>query len=76
MTGWNIGHDTHWRCAVLGDAAVDWLEAYDLSGTGNLAWTRDSLGGSPWQSAAMLQRYLEGYRRRILAGSHSTYTDH
>lgn len=59
MTGWNIGHDTHWRCAVLGDAAVDWLEAYDLSGSGNLAWTRDSLGGSPWQSATMLQRYRD-----------------
>ncbi len=59
MTAWIIGHDTRWRCAVLGDAAVDWLEAYDLSGNGNLAWTRDSLGGSPWQSAAMMQRYRE-----------------
>ena len=35
------------------------LEAYDLSGNGNLAWTRDSLGGSPWQSAAMMQRYRD-----------------
>ncbi len=59
MTAWIIGHDARWRCAVLGDAAVDWIEAYDLSGNGNLAWSRDSLGGSPWQSAAMLQRYRE-----------------
>jgi dipeptidyl aminopeptidase/acylaminoacyl peptidase len=59
MTAWIVGHDTRWRCAVLGDAAVDWVEAYDLSGTGNLAWSRDSLGGSPWESAAMMTRYRE-----------------
>jgi dipeptidyl aminopeptidase/acylaminoacyl peptidase len=59
MTAWIVGHDTRWRCAVLGDAAVDWVEAYDLSGTGNLAWSRDSLGGSPWQSDAMMARYRE-----------------
>lgn len=57
MTGWIIGHDARWRCAVVGDGAVDWLQAYDLSAAGNLAWTRDSLGGSPWESAAMYERY-------------------
>jgi dipeptidyl aminopeptidase/acylaminoacyl peptidase len=57
MTSWIIGHDSRWRCAVVGDGAVDWLQAYDLSASGNLAWTRDSLGGGPWQSAAMLARY-------------------
>ncbi|HTJ28578.1 MAG TPA: S9 family peptidase [Candidatus Limnocylindria bacterium] len=57
MTSWIIGHDSRWRCAVIGDGAVDWLQAYDLSGSGNLAWTRDSLGGGPWTSAAMLERY-------------------
>ncbi|HTW83299.1 MAG TPA: S9 family peptidase [Candidatus Sulfotelmatobacter sp.] len=59
MTGWIIGHDARWKCAVIGDGAVDWLQAYDLSAAGNLAWTRDSLGGSPWTSAAMLTRYRE-----------------
>jgi dipeptidyl aminopeptidase/acylaminoacyl peptidase len=51
MTTWMIGHYHNWRCAVVGDGMVDWLEEYDLSGTGNLAWTRDSLGGSPWNPA-------------------------
>lgn len=32
----------------MADGAVDWTQAYKLSGSGNLAWTRDSLGGSPW----------------------------
>jgi dipeptidyl aminopeptidase/acylaminoacyl peptidase len=59
MTGWIIGHDARWRCAVIGDGAVDWIETYDLSAVGNLAWARDSLGGSPWASAALLQRYRE-----------------
>jgi len=59
MTAWIVGRDTRWRCAVLGDAAVDWVQAYDLSGTGNLAWSHDSLGGSPWQSDAMMARYRE-----------------
>jgi dipeptidyl aminopeptidase/acylaminoacyl peptidase len=48
MTTWLIGHYHNWRCAVVGDGMVDWLEEYDLSATGNLAWARDSLGGSPW----------------------------
>jgi dipeptidyl aminopeptidase/acylaminoacyl peptidase len=48
MTTWLIGHWHHWRSAVVGDGMVDWIEEYDLSGTGNLAWARDSLGGSPW----------------------------
>ena len=48
MTAWMIGHTHNWRCAVIGDGAFDWVETYDLSATGNLAWTRDSLGGSPW----------------------------
>ncbi len=48
MTTWLIGHWHHWRSAVVGDGMVDWIEEYDLSATGNLAWARDSLGGSPW----------------------------
>ncbi|MGH8288197.1 MAG: prolyl oligopeptidase family serine peptidase [Steroidobacteraceae bacterium] len=55
MTAWLISHQHFWRCAVVADGAVDWTEEYELSGAGNLAWTRDSLGGSPWdkQSAAL-----------------------
>jgi dipeptidyl aminopeptidase/acylaminoacyl peptidase len=48
LTAWLIGHSHTWRCAVIGDGAFDWVETYDLSATGNLAWARDSLGGSPW----------------------------
>ncbi len=48
MTAWLISHQHFWRCAVVGDGAVDWTEEYELSAAGNLAWTRDSLGGSPW----------------------------
>lgn len=48
MTAWIIGHSHNWRCAVIGDGMVDWVETYDLSATGNLAWARDSFGGSPW----------------------------
>ncbi len=48
MTGWLISHQHFWRCAVVADGAVDWTEEYELSAAGNLAWTRDSLGGSPW----------------------------
>ncbi len=47
-----IGHWHHWRCAVVGDGMVDWKEEYDLSAAGNLAWARDSLGGSPWDPAS------------------------
>ena len=55
MTAWLISHQHFWRCAVVADGAVDWTEEYELSGAGNLAWTRDSLGGSPWdkQSAEL-----------------------
>ncbi|TAN04519.1 MAG: S9 family peptidase [Rhodanobacteraceae bacterium] len=50
MTTWLIGHQHFWRCAVVADGAVDWTEEYELSGTGNLAWARDSLGGTPWDA--------------------------
>ena len=55
MTAWLISHQHFWRCAVVADGAIDWTEEYELSGMGNLAWTRDSLGGSPWdaRSAAL-----------------------
>ncbi|HUA24758.1 MAG TPA: S9 family peptidase [Steroidobacteraceae bacterium] len=55
MTGWLIAHQHFWRCAVVADGALDWTEEYELSAAGNLAWTRDSLGGGPWdkQSAAL-----------------------
>lgn len=52
MTTWLIGHQHFWRCAVVADGAVDWTEEYELSGTGNLAWARDSLGGTPWDPAS------------------------
>ncbi len=59
MTAWLISHHHFWRCAVVADGAVDWTEEYNLSAAGNLAWTRDSLGGSPWDknSAAL---YIKG----------------
>jgi dipeptidyl aminopeptidase/acylaminoacyl peptidase len=55
MTAWLISHHHFWRCAVVADGVTDWTEEYELTGDGNLAWTRDSLGGSPWdkQSAAL-----------------------
>jgi dipeptidyl aminopeptidase/acylaminoacyl peptidase len=55
MTTWLISHHHFWRCAVVADGVTDWTEEYELTGAGNLAWTRDSLGGSPWdkQSAAL-----------------------
>jgi dipeptidyl aminopeptidase/acylaminoacyl peptidase len=59
MTAWMIGHYHTWRSAVIGDGVFDWVEAYDLSATGNLAWTRDSLGGSPW-IPANAQIYHDG----------------
>jgi dipeptidyl aminopeptidase/acylaminoacyl peptidase len=64
MTAWLISHQHFWRCAVVADGAVDWTEEYELSGAGNLAWTRDSLGGSPWD-----KRSAELYR----SGSPITY---
>jgi dipeptidyl aminopeptidase/acylaminoacyl peptidase len=48
MTSWLISHHHFWRCAVVADGVTDWTEEYELTGAGNLAWTRDSLGGSPW----------------------------
>ena len=57
MTAWLISHQHFWRCAVVADGAVDWTEEYELSAAGNLAWTRDSLGGSPWdKQSAQLYR--------------------
>ena len=55
MTTWLIAHQHFWRCAVVADGAVDWTQEYELAGDGNLAWVRDSLGGSPWnpRSAAL-----------------------
>jgi dipeptidyl aminopeptidase/acylaminoacyl peptidase len=52
MTAWLISHQHFWRCAVVADGALDWTQEYELSGAGNLAWTRDSLGGSPWDKAS------------------------
>lgn len=52
MTTWLISHQHFWRCAVVADGVLDWTEEYELSGEGNLAWTRDSLGGSPWDAAS------------------------
>jgi dipeptidyl aminopeptidase/acylaminoacyl peptidase len=52
MTTWLIGHDHRWKAAVVGDGMVDWLTEYDESAAGNLAWTRDSLGGTPMDPAA------------------------
>jgi len=48
MTTWSIGHDARWKAAVVADGAVDAIAGYNLSGTGNRAWLRDSFGGSPW----------------------------
>ncbi len=57
MTTWIIGHWHNWRSAVIGDGMVDWIQEYNLSAAGNLAWTRDSLGGTPSDaSAATLYR--------------------
>ena len=52
MTAWLISHEHFWRCAVVADGAFDWTQEYELSGAGNLAWTRDSLGGTPWDKAS------------------------
>jgi dipeptidyl aminopeptidase/acylaminoacyl peptidase len=52
MTAWLIGHQHFWRCAVVADGVTDWTEEYELTGAGNLAWTRGSLGGSPWDPAS------------------------
>lgn len=52
MTSWLIGHEHFWRSAVVADGVTDWRQEYDLSAAGNLAWTRDSLGGTPMNPAA------------------------
>ena len=52
MTTWLIGHEHIWRSAVVADGVTDWREEYDLSAAGNLAWTRDSLGGTPSDPSA------------------------
>lgn len=52
MTTWLIGHDHRWKAAVVGDGMVDWRTEYDESAAGNLAWTRDSLGGTPMDPAS------------------------
>jgi len=52
MTTWIIGHWHNWRAAVIGDGMVDWIQEYNLSAAGNLAWARDSLGGTPSDAAA------------------------
>jgi dipeptidyl aminopeptidase/acylaminoacyl peptidase len=52
MTTWLIGHQHIWRSAVVADGMVDWREEYDLAADGNLAWTRDSLGGTPMDPQA------------------------
>lgn len=52
MTSWLIGHDHRWKAAVVGDGMVDWRTEYDESAAGNLAWTRDSLGGTPMDPAS------------------------
>ena len=59
MTSWLIGHHHIWKCAVVADGAIDWTEEYELSGAGNLAWTRDSLGGTPWDPRSA-QLYVTG----------------
>ena len=48
MTGWLIGHDHRWRSAVVADGALDWKDTYNLTAVGNMAFSRDSLGGTPW----------------------------
>jgi dipeptidyl aminopeptidase/acylaminoacyl peptidase len=64
LTAWLIGHQHFWRCAVVADGVTDWTEEYELSGAGNMAWTRDSLGGSPWNPRS---------RRLYVSGSPITY---
>jgi dipeptidyl aminopeptidase/acylaminoacyl peptidase len=66
MTAWLISHDHRWRCAIVADGAVDWRATYDYSTDGNLAWARDSLGGTPADPAS-----ADLYR----TGSPITYAD-
>lgn len=59
MTSWLITQDHRWRSAVVADGVTDWAHEYCFSNSGNLAWTRDSLGGGPWDKAS------EGIYRRF-----------
>jgi dipeptidyl aminopeptidase/acylaminoacyl peptidase len=52
MTTWLIGHEHMWRSAAVADGVTDWRQEYDFSAAGNLAWTRDSLGGTPMDPTA------------------------
>lgn len=47
MSAWLMGHDHRWSSSIVADGAVDWLPTYNFSSFGNLAWARDSLGGTP-----------------------------
>ncbi|HEY3781906.1 MAG TPA: S9 family peptidase [Fimbriimonadaceae bacterium] len=47
LTCWLISHDHRWKSGSVLDGAVDWANEYNFSSDGNLAWTRDSLGGTP-----------------------------
>lgn len=47
MTAWLMGHDHRWRSAVVADGALDWRDTYNFTEVGNMAWARDSLGGTP-----------------------------
>ncbi len=47
MSAWLMGHDRRWTSSIVADGAVDWISTYNLSNFGNLAWARDSLGGTP-----------------------------
>lgn len=42
-----MGQDHRWTSSIVADGAVDWTATYNLSNFGNLAWARDSLGGTP-----------------------------
>ena len=59
MTAWIESHDARWKCAIVSDGMIDWKAEYDLSSTGNLAWARDSLGGTP-ADAASAALYRDG----------------
>jgi dipeptidyl aminopeptidase/acylaminoacyl peptidase len=50
MAAWLIAHDHRWQSAVVADGELDWTVTYSCSNSGNLAWVRDSLGGTPWDA--------------------------
>jgi dipeptidyl aminopeptidase/acylaminoacyl peptidase len=49
LTSWLIGHDHRYKSAVCADGNYDWVSEYNCSNSGNMAWARDSLGGTPTQ---------------------------